>query len=41
MREYDRIWALVGSRQIEALVDLPLITNAGGRDRVSLLLGSV
>ena len=27
MREYDRIWSLVGSRQIEELVDLPLMTN--------------
>jgi predicted ATPase/signal transduction histidine kinase len=27
MREYDRIWALIGSRQIEELVDLPLMTN--------------
>jgi predicted ATPase/signal transduction histidine kinase len=27
LREYDRIWSLVGSRQIEELVDLPLVTN--------------
>jgi PAS domain S-box-containing protein len=27
MREYDRVWTLVGSRQIEELVDLPLVTN--------------
>ena len=27
LREYDRIWSLVGSRQIEELVDLPLMTN--------------
>ena len=27
MREYDRIWSLVGSRQIEELVDLPLMNN--------------
>ncbi|MGX9428278.1 ATP-binding sensor histidine kinase [Bradyrhizobium sp. LeoA1S1] len=26
-REYDRIWSLLGSRQIEELVDLPLMTN--------------
>ena len=26
-REYDQIWSLVGTRQIEELVDLPLITN--------------
>jgi len=27
IREYDRIWTLVGSRQIEELVDLPLMTQ--------------
>src|SRR5258708_25501691 len=27
-REYDRVWSLLGSRQIEELVDLPLMTNA-------------
>ena len=27
MREYERIWTLLGSRQIEDLVDLPLITD--------------
>src|SRR5262249_44680534 len=27
LREYDRIWSLLGSRQIEELVDLPLMTN--------------
>ena len=27
LREYDRIWSLVGSRQIEDLVDLPLMTD--------------
>jgi PAS domain S-box-containing protein len=26
-REYDQIWSLLGTRQIEDLVDLPLITN--------------
>jgi predicted ATPase len=26
-REYDRIWSQVGSRQIEDLIDLPLMTN--------------
>jgi len=26
-REYDQIWSLVGTQQIEELVDLPLITN--------------
>jgi len=27
MREYDRVWALLGDRKIEALIDLPLITD--------------
>jgi predicted ATPase/signal transduction histidine kinase len=27
MREYDRIWALLGDRSIESLIDLPLITD--------------
>ena len=27
MREYERIWTLLGSRQIEDLIDLPLITD--------------
>src|SRR6185312_3848582 len=27
LREYDQIWSLLGNRQIEELVDLPLITN--------------
>jgi PAS domain S-box-containing protein len=26
-REYDQIWSLIGTRQIDELVDLPLITN--------------
>jgi PAS domain S-box-containing protein len=26
-REYDRIWALLGTRQIEELIDLPLVTD--------------
>jgi PAS domain S-box-containing protein len=26
-REYDQLWSLVGHRQIEELVDLPLVTN--------------
>jgi hypothetical protein len=29
-REYDRIWSVVGSRQIEGPVHSPLITNLGG-----------
>ena len=40
-REYDRIWSQLGSRQLEELVDLPLMTNPGGRDRASFTLGSV
>ena len=27
MREYERIWALLGNRRIEELIDLPLITD--------------
>jgi predicted ATPase len=27
MREYERIWSLLGDRQIEDLIDLPLITD--------------
>jgi PAS domain S-box-containing protein len=27
MREYERIWSLLGDRQIEELIDLPLITD--------------
>ena len=27
LREYDQIWSLLGNRQIEELIDLPLITN--------------
>ena len=27
MTEYDRIWSLLGSRQIEELVQLPLMTD--------------
>jgi len=27
MREYERVWTLLGNRQIEDLVDLPLITD--------------
>ena len=28
MREYDRIWSMVGNRQIEELLDLPLLINS-------------
>ncbi|HEY5756402.1 MAG TPA: ATP-binding protein, partial [Steroidobacter sp.] len=27
LREYERVWALLGERQIEELIDLPLITD--------------
>jgi hypothetical protein len=40
-RAYDRIWSLVGSRQIEALIDLPLMSDPGGRDRAGLTRGLV
>jgi len=36
-REYDRIWALVGSRSIEELVDLPLMTDPGHLDVLDVL----
>jgi len=37
LREYDRIWFLVGSRQIEELVDLPLLTNPDVLDTLDVL----
>ena len=36
-REYDRIWSLVGSRQIEELIDLPLMTNPDLLDALDVL----
>jgi PAS domain S-box-containing protein len=36
-REYDRIWSLIGSRQIEELVDLPLMTNSDLLDTLDVL----
>jgi PAS domain S-box-containing protein len=36
-REYDRIWELVGSRQIEELIDLPLMTNPDVLDTLDVL----
>jgi predicted ATPase len=36
-REYDRIWSFVGNRQIEELVDLPLITNPDVLDVLNVL----
>src|ERR1700751_259574 len=36
-REYDRIWTQLGNRQIEELVDLPLITNPDVIDMLDVL----
>ena len=36
-REYDRIWSQLGSRQIEELVDLPLMTNPEVLDALDVL----
>jgi PAS domain S-box-containing protein len=35
--EYDRIWSLVGTRQIEKLIDLPLMTNPRLLDDIDVL----
>jgi len=35
--EYDRVWALVGSREIEEFIDLPLMTNPGVLDVLEVL----
>ena len=40
-REDDRSWFLVGSRHIEALIDLPLRSDPGGRDRAGFTRGLV
>ena len=37
LREYERIWSQVGSRQIEELVDLPLMTNPDILDALDVL----
>jgi PAS domain S-box-containing protein len=37
MREYDRIWSLIGDRSIEALVDLPLMTDPALLDVLDVL----
>src|SRR5262249_48702710 len=37
MREYDRIWSQVGSRNIEDLIDLPLMTNPDDLDVLDVL----
>lgn len=36
-REYDRIWSQLGSRQIEDLIDLPLMTNPSVLDILDVL----
>jgi signal transduction histidine kinase len=35
--EYERIWQQIGNRQIEALVDLPVMTNLDSRATVDVL----
>ena len=35
--EYDRVWSLVGSRQIEDFVDLPVLTDAEVLDAMDVL----
>ena len=41
MREYGRIWSLVGDRQIEELVDLPLMTDPDILDVLDVLTEAV
>jgi PAS domain S-box-containing protein len=36
-REYDRVWAVVGSREIEEFIDLPLMTNPEVLDILEVL----
>ena len=36
LREYERIWTLLGSRQIEDLLDLPLMMNADVLDALDV-----
>ena len=36
-REYDRIWSQLGSREIEELIDLPLLTNPDVLDALDVL----
>jgi PAS domain S-box-containing protein len=35
--EYDRVWALVGARQIEAFLDLPVMTDPEGLEAMDVL----
>lgn len=37
VREYDRIWTLLGGRQIEELIDLPLITDPDILDTLDVI----
>src|SRR5262249_8363732 len=37
-REYDRIWSQIGSRQIEDLIDMPLMTNPDVLDVLDVLV---
>jgi hypothetical protein len=39
--KYDQIWSLLGARQIEELVDLPLITNPDVLDVLDVLTATV
>ena len=36
-REYERIWTLLGQREIEALIDVPLVTNPDILDALDVL----
>ncbi|MEH2563216.1 trifunctional serine/threonine-protein kinase/ATP-binding protein/sensor histidine kinase [Bradyrhizobium sp. AZCC 2289] len=37
LREYNRIWSQLGNRQIEELIDLPLMTNSDVLDTLEVL----
>jgi len=38
LREYNRIWSLLGDRQVEELVNLPLMTDPDARDALDALM---
>ncbi len=40
-REYEQVWSLLGNRQIEELVDLPLMTNPDWLDVLDVFTGIV
>ncbi len=40
-QDYDRLWQLLGSRSTEALLDLPLMTDAGQRATMDVLTALV